>query len=62
MGDKIGYHTFDECKCKVAGIKTLLEQISRLSNDDDTLKAVSDSAIQMCNELLVEGEQNGSGN
>ncbi len=54
MADKVGYHTFDECKCKVAGIKSLLEQICRVSNDDN-VKVVSESAIQMCNELLVEG-------
>jgi len=34
MVDKVGYHTFDECKCKVAGIKSLLEQICRVSDDD----------------------------
>jgi len=57
MADKVGYHTFDECKCKVAGIKTLLEQIRRSTKDsDNTVWAVSDSAIQMCNELLVEGK------
>lgn len=55
MVDKVGYHTFDECKCKVAGIKSLLEQICRVS-DDDTVRAVSESAIQMCDELLVEGD------
>jgi ribosomal protein S6 len=53
-----GYHTFDECKCKVAGIKSLLEQICRMS--EDNVKAVSESAIQMCDELLMEGN-NGNG-
>jgi hypothetical protein len=55
MVNKVGYHTFDECKCKVAGIKSLLEQICRISEDNDTIRAVSESAIQMCDELLVEG-------
>ena len=55
MVDKVGYHTFDECKCKVAGIKSLLEQIVRMSEGNDTVRAVSESAVQMCDELLVEG-------
>lgn len=61
MVDKVGYHTFDECKCKVAGIKSLLEQIVRMSEDNDTVRAVSESAVQMCDELLVEGN-NDNGN
>jgi ribosomal protein S6 len=52
-----GYHTMADCKCKVEGIKTLLEQIRRHTKDtNSTAWAVSDSAIQMCDELLVEGK------
>jgi len=59
-----GYHTMDECRCKVSGIKSLLEQIRRATRGKDAqndyhIFALSDSAIQMCNELIVEGKQDG---
>ena len=52
------YHTFDECLVKVKAIKTLLEQIRRASTEPDTATsyAVADSAIQLCDELVREGD------
>lgn len=62
--DKVtgGYHTMNECKCKVSGVKTILKQIRNITRghngkENYTVWALADSAIAMCNELLVEGEQ-----
>lgn len=46
-------HTHEQCQVAVSGIKELLEQIKRLSNDE-TSKHVCESAIEICNNLLRE--------
>jgi glucose-6-phosphate-specific signal transduction histidine kinase len=52
-GDKMGYHTADECKVKIMAIKTQLELIESMS-DDTSIKHVCDSINQLCDELCRE--------
>jgi hypothetical protein len=47
-------HTHDQCQTAVSGIKTLLEQIKRLTDKDNNAVHVCDSAIDICNKLLRE--------
>ena len=52
-GDKMGYHTADECKVKIMAIKTQLELIVGMS-EDDAISHVCDSINQLCDELCRE--------
>jgi hypothetical protein len=46
-------HTFEQCQVKVNGIKILIDQIQRISEDPMT-KHLCESASVMCTELLRE--------
>lgn len=46
-------HTYEQCKIKIQGIKTLLTRIKEAERDHDVIH-VADSAMVMCDELLRE--------
>ncbi len=46
-------HTIEQCQTKINGIKILVDQINRLS-EDPTTKALCESASEMCEQLLRE--------
>jgi hypothetical protein len=52
---KTGLHTNAQCKIKLKGINTTMEQISLLTiKEGDDTHHLANSAIEMCKELLRE--------
>ena len=47
-------HTFEECKVKLEAVRETLTHIAKLSKNDYTVTALTESAIQMCDELIRE--------